>query len=60
MRISDQSDRWRAVAGREWRVTIPDSEMGALHRVLGSLTGLATGAPYTEIWYIAEGSRYSR
>jgi hypothetical protein len=59
-RISDQPDRWRTVAGREWRATVPDSEMGTLCRVLGSPIGPATGAPYTEIGYIAGGSGYSR
>ena len=53
MRISDQSDRWRAAVGWEWYVTVPDWEMGTLCRVLGSPTGPATGAPYTEIGYIA-------
>ena len=60
MRISDQLDHWRAAAGREWHATVPDSEMGMLHRVLGSPTGPATGAPYTEIGYIAGGSGHSR
>jgi hypothetical protein len=59
-RISDQPDRWRTTAGREWRATIPDSEMSTLRRVLGSPTGPATGAPYTEIGYIAGGSVHSR
>jgi hypothetical protein len=41
-RISNQSDRWRAAAGQEWHATVPDSEMGTLRRLLGSLTGPAT------------------
>jgi hypothetical protein len=41
------------VAGREWRATIPDSDVGTQRRVLGSSMGPATGAPYTEIGYIA-------
>ena len=59
-RISDQSDRWRVAAGREWCATVPDSEMSTLRRVLGSPTGPATGTPYTEIGYIAGGSGHSR
>ena len=52
-RISNQSDHWHAAAGREWRTTVPDSEMGMQSRVFGSLTAPATGGPYTEIGYIA-------
>ena len=59
-RISDQSDRWRAAAEREWHATVPDSEMGTLRRVLGSPMGPAIGAPYIEIEYIAGGSGHSR
>ena len=59
-RISDQSDHWRAAVGWEWYTTVPDWEMGTLHRVLGSPTGPATGAPYTKIGYIAGGSGHSR